>query len=134
MIKLSEASSLAIHAMVFLAAKPEEKLSTSYIASEIKVSEAHLSKVLQRLNKVGLVVSSRGPSGGFELAKPCSEIALLDILESIDGQFQLKECLFSAPKCSGKKCIFSNILLNVSESVKNYLEKTYLSDLQDVYS
>ena len=63
MIKISEASSLAIHAMVFLAAKPGEKLSTSYIASEIKVSEAHLSKVLQRLNKVGLVVSSRGPSG-----------------------------------------------------------------------
>ena len=134
MLKFSEASSLAIHAMVYLAAHTDKRLSNSHIASELNVSEAHLSKVLQRLRKVGLVRSSRGPNGGFEFAKPSSKIALLDVLEAIDGPFQIKECLFMEPKCSGNKCIFGNILLSVSDSVKNYLENTYLSDLHDVFS
>ncbi|MEJ2744359.1 MAG: Rrf2 family transcriptional regulator, partial [bacterium] len=57
LIKMSEAVSLALHVTVLMAANPHAPLSTHEAASRIKVSEAHLSKVLQRLAKGGLVRS-----------------------------------------------------------------------------
>ena len=67
-LKMSEAVSIALHASALLASDPGTKLSNKQIAGRLHVSEAHLSKVLQRLVKVGLVRSMKGPKGGFVLA------------------------------------------------------------------
>ena len=53
-LKVSEAASLALHTTVLLAANSGELLSTREIASTLKMSAAHLSKVLQRLARHGL--------------------------------------------------------------------------------
>ena len=53
--------------MAFLAGKSDKPFSNKEMAGKPDVSEAHLSKVLQRLNKAGLITSYRGPKGGFML-------------------------------------------------------------------
>ncbi|MCK4620269.1 MAG: Rrf2 family transcriptional regulator, partial [Desulfobacterales bacterium] len=63
-IKISEAASMAIHAMVFLASESGRIVPSREIATTLRSSEAHLSKVMQRLAKAGLVSSTRGPKGG----------------------------------------------------------------------
>ncbi len=63
-LNISEATSLAIHAMIYIEANSNRKVSTKEIAVEFDASEAHLSKVLQRLVRSGYVKSVRGPKQG----------------------------------------------------------------------
>ena len=65
MLKISEAATLALHTAFFLVTNPDRRLTTREMASTMGASEAHLSKVLQRLVHAGLVESVRGPKGGF---------------------------------------------------------------------
>jgi Rrf2 family protein len=55
------------------------------IAQRQKVPEAYLHQVLSALNKSGLVRSTRGPTGGHELARPPDQITLLDAMMILDG-------------------------------------------------
>jgi Rrf2 family nitric oxide-sensitive transcriptional repressor len=128
-LKISEATSLALHSTALLAQKPGRLVSTKEIASELKVSEAHLSKVLQRLSRVGIVKAIRGPSGGFALGKPASEIALVDIYESIEGPFVDSKCLLDLQVCNGNGCILGGFLGLVDKQFREYLTKTKLSEL-----
>ena len=131
--KMSEATSLAMHAMVLLAVEPDRALSAGEIASALKASEAHLSKVLQRLSRAGLVRSIRGPGGGFVLQKHAGKITLLEVYESIDGKLSANDCLFGEPICGGGKCIFGGLLKSVNRQVREYLARTRLSQLAGVY-
>ncbi|HUU27160.1 MAG TPA: Rrf2 family transcriptional regulator [archaeon] len=132
MLQLSEAASLAFHTMVFLANEPDRQVSAGKIASELHVSEAHLSKVLQRLARYSLVQSSRGPKGGFTLGRSNSGISLLEIYESVQGPLKEKHCLKKEKICRGNKCIFGNLLHEMNKQFKEYLIKTKLGDLAGI--
>jgi Rrf2 family protein len=132
-LRISEAASLALHSMVLLAASPDRLIPTREIASGLHVSEAHLSKVLQRLARVGLVKSTRGPKGGFMLGKAGDEVSLLDVYESIEGPLMPTKCLFDAQICGGEKCILGGLLETVDKQVREYLAETRLSELTSVY-
>jgi len=132
-LKISEAASLALHAVVYLADRTNEKLTNKDIAAAIKVSEAHLSKVMQRLAKAGIVTSNRGPKGGFTLAKDPVETRLLDVYEAIEGPLPSGYCLIGSPVCGGDKCILGDLLRNLNNEVRFYLENTRLSDLTEVF-
>jgi Rrf2 family protein len=132
-MQISEAASLALHSMALLASKPQKVFSVKEIASTLNGSEAHLSKVLQRLARVGLVKSNRGPKGGFVLGKQGDEIALLEVYEAIEGPLVSNKCLFDSPICSGQQCIFGDLLKTTNNRYRAYLEKMKLSELIDVY-
>ena len=127
-VKISEAAALALHAMTFMASENGKVRSNKKIASVLTVSEAHLSKVLQRLAKAGLVRSIRGPSGGFTFQKKPEDISLLDIFEAMEGPYSINACLFADPRCRGKGCILDGLLVNLDNAAKNYLAKTTLSE------
>ena len=77
-LRISDAANLAIHAMAHIArSKGNVNHSVGEIAGEQGVSVAHLSKVMQRLVKVGLLTSRRGPGGGFVLGRAADKISLL---------------------------------------------------------
>lgn len=128
-VKISEATSIAFHSITSLAADPERPISTKEIASKFHISEAHLSKVLQRLAKAGLVKSARGPKGGFLLDRPADEITLLDVYEAIDGPLISTTCLLGTPLCGKNGCIFGGMLESVDDQVREYLAGTNLGDL-----
>lgn len=128
-LNLSEAVSIAMHTMALLAAREGEVSSNRSIAETLRVSEAHLSKVLQRLHRLGLVSSVRGPKGGFVLGKPASRITLLHVYEAIEGPLRPATCLFRKALCDGKNCILGNCLRSAARGVKTHLSTTRLSDL-----
>lgn len=133
MLRISTAASLALHAIILLAANCNRTLSTKKIAAKLRASEAHLSKVLQRLGKAGLVEATRGPKGGFCLARPGGDISLLEVYEAIEGPLQDSVCLLGEPVCQGEKCILGGLLETVNRQVREYLGGTTLSDLAGVY-
>lgn len=132
-LNISEAYSLALHALSLLASRDGRPLTTHQIASTLEVSEAHLSKVLQRLAKAGFLNSSRGPGGGFTLRKPAEKITLLDIYAYIEGPLNGEDCLFDTRICGGESCVFGGLLQDMSRRFKEYLENTNLSDIQEVF-
>lgn len=127
-LKISEAASLALHTMVLLAARPGKTMSNRDIAGLLKVSEAHLAKVLQRLGRAGLVTSQRGPKGGFSLGRDSREISLLAVYEAVEGPLESKSCLLGKPVCGGA-CILGGLLHKVGSEVSDYFAQTRLSDL-----
>lgn len=130
-LNLSEASILGLHAASLLAAG-EERLTTGEIASVLSASEAHLSKVLQRMTKAGLLRSARGPGGGFTLNKPAEEISLLDVYEAMEGPLKPQDCLLEARVCAGNNCLFGSSLARMNAQFEDYLRQTTLARVKDV--
>jgi len=132
-LRISDATSLALHSMVLLAANEDEVLSTREIAATLQVSQAHLSKVMQRLAKVGLVASTRGPRGGFKLGKAGEQISLLEVYQAIEGALAASHCLLGTPICKGEKCILGGLLAMMNRQTREYLAGTSLAELTGVY-
>ena len=128
-LKISDAATLAIHAMVVLAANQGAHVPVNDIADTIGLSATHLGKVFQRLARVGLVTSRRGPGGGFLLSKRPEEIRLLDIYQGIDGPLIENSCLLSKGACALDFCIFGDLNRRVQHTVKEYLGNTTLADV-----
>jgi len=100
---LSSASTYAIRAALFVASTEVPAgsyVSTRRIADELDVPYAFLGKVLQELTHGGLLISSRGPTGGVALARPAAEISLLDIVRSADNDAIFHDCVLGLPRCS----------------------------------
>jgi len=131
-LKISEAASLALHTMAYLAADTAALHATRRIAGDLGVSEAHLAKVLQRLGREGLVKSQRGPGGGFSLARDAATITLLDVYQATEGPLDDPGCLLGRPACGGG-CILGGLLEKVTSEVRDYLGKTRLSDLNSSF-
>ena len=132
-IKISEAASIALHAMALLAREQPNGMNAKKMADIIHVSEAHLAKVLQRLARADLVISSRGPRGGFTLNGDPKDISLLSVYEAVEGVLNPAGCLFSVPVCRGDDCIFGNLLREKSEEIRSYMGEKTLDQLTSIY-
>ncbi|HEY5653119.1 MAG TPA: Rrf2 family transcriptional regulator [Pontiella sp.] len=133
LVKISDGAALAIHSMIQLAIDyKRDRLSTTAEISELfGASRHHLAKVHQRLTRVGLIHSSRGPAGGVALAKDPAQITLLDVYEAIDGPMDQFPCLFGRSGCPRCDCTLSGILPSISELTHNYFGKTTLAELAE---
>jgi len=127
-LKISEAASLALHAMIILSKNREEPVSVKFIADELRVSANHLSKVMQRLVKTDLVRSVKGNRGGFKLAHNPEDITFLEIYEAIDGKFRPSGCLLSRKPCDSGKCIMGDLIKSLNEQVEHYFSEKKLSE------
>jgi Rrf2 family protein len=131
-LKISEAANLAIHAMVYVARSgPGINHSVSEIAAAQGGSESHLSKVLQRLVKSGLLASRRGPGGGFFLGREAEQIAMIEILEAIDGPVSDCQCLLGRQKCMFGSCALGTLISHVNSQLHSFLSTRKLADMVD---
>jgi Rrf2 family protein len=129
-LKISEAVSIALHSLSFMARDGERCWKVKDLAREVGVSEAHLAKVFQRLVKVGILSSVRGPQGGFTLARPGGEITLLEVYEAVEAPLQEGgECLLRRSSCPFGECIFGNLVGRVNREFREYLASKTLGDI-----
>src|SRR5690606_18294899 len=83
--KLSTKGRYAMVALVELALQPAgQRLNLAEIARREDISLAYLEQLFVRLRRAGLVDAVRGPGGGYSLARPAAEIAVVDILTAVD--------------------------------------------------
>jgi Rrf2 family protein len=130
-VNLSEAASLAIHAMVMIA-KSDTHINVNVIAQEMGASRNHLAKVLQQLVKFNYLKSVRGPSGGFVLNSDPSKITLLDIFEAIEGKIDVPECPLDRQVCPFNKCLMGGMVRNVTNQFRDYFgEQTLEKFIKD---
>ncbi|MDA3906911.1 MAG: Rrf2 family transcriptional regulator [Bacteroidales bacterium] len=126
-VTLSEAASLAIHAIVLIAGS-DNIVNVNMIAKATESSKNHLAKVMQRLVKSGLLSSTRGPAGGFLLKKDASDITLYDIYFAVEGPIELEDCPLGRPVCPFDKCIMGGVIHKLTNDFKKYLMEEKVSN------
>ncbi len=126
---VSDAESLAMHAVIMMGSHEDRPVKIRDIAAEFKFSEAHLAKVLNRLLRAGIVTATRGPAGGYCLARPAGEITLFDVYRAIEGDGVSNPCMFRIPVCDGTGCSLEHFFDRISKEVENKLKQTRLSDI-----
>jgi len=122
----------ALRAMTHLAANPrgEAKLGKE-LAEEIDVPRHYLSKVLATLARTGLLTANRGVRGGYRLARPPREIALLEIVEPFEGKRVRPGCLLQPDRpCRDEAgCSAHAAWSKVKATYLGFLEATTLADI-----
>jgi len=131
-VPISDAVSLALHSVAYLAAQ-DGQASVQDISKRLAVSENHLSKVLQQLSRSGLVRSTRGPQGGFCMARKCESLTLLDVYEAIEGPVRDHKCLMRKKTCGKKPCILGDTMETMWDIFRKHLKSTRVADIAGIY-
>lgn len=124
---VSDAASLALHALALLAKDKDQTSSAKVLAQTMGVSLTHLAKVMQRLEHAGYVQSKRGPAGGFVLKKKAAVISLREIYETIAGSIKTTRCPLGIPQCKAE-CPLRRTLYRAEADIVRELARTTLAD------
>jgi len=96
----------------------EGPIELKEIAKRENLSIKYLEQVIIPLRTAGLIKSFRGSKGGYSLAKPPAEISLNDVVEILEGQINLVECLRDPKVCQRvPSCVTRDIWKEVSEAI-----------------
>jgi Rrf2 family protein len=104
-MKMNEGVEWALHSCVNLCWIPGETVTAKKLAAFYELPTAYLNKQLQALSRAGIMSSTSGPKGGFQLAKQPEDITLLDVVVAIDGPedaFRCTEILKAGPGADPK--------------------------------
>ena len=135
MIKIGKLTDYAINIMGHMI-KEDTKASrsASYISEISGVPEPTVAKILKKLAQGGLVTSVRGAAGGYKVSRPASEIAILDIINILEGPISMVSC------CDGKvvencvardKCMFNGKWNKVNSQLIAVFDNIKLQDMVD---
>jgi Rrf2 family protein len=125
----SQTVEYALRAMVYLAAARESQCATSeVIAEQTRVSPGYLSKVLRDLVLADLIVSHRGPRGGFALAQPAASITILDVVDAVDPIRRIERCPLDNPT-HDRLCALHSRLDRALAEVRRTLGQTTLAEI-----
>ena len=89
----------AVRALCCIAEQKQELISADQLVKSLEMPRPFLRKILQTLNKEGLLNSSKGKDGGFALAVSPGEITLTDVMKIFQGSIRLNECKFKKSDC-----------------------------------
>ncbi len=89
----------AVRALCCITEQKQEVISANQLVKSLKMPRPFLRKILQTLNKEGLLNSSKGKGGGFVLAFSPEKITLTDVMKIFQGPIRLNECKFKKSDC-----------------------------------
>jgi Rrf2 family transcriptional regulator, iron-sulfur cluster assembly transcription factor len=129
-MQLSTKGRYAVMAMVDLAkaasGRPE---ALNGVALRQGISQAYLEQLFLRLRRAGLVKSSRGASGGYELARPASKITLAQIMYAVDEPLKTTRCADDDHGCNdGVRCATHDLWRALGAHIVGFLDKVTLED------
>jgi Rrf2 family protein len=86
-MRMSEGVEWTLHCLLTLGwLETDEPVSTAKLAATFELPPAYLNKRLQALARAGILSSTPGARGGFRLARPPSEITLMEVIAAIEGR------------------------------------------------
>lgn len=130
-MRLSTRSRYGVRLMLALASNKQKKpVFLKDIAHSEEISEKYLSQIIIPLKGKGLVTTFRGAHGGYLLSRPASEITLRDIVEPLEGDLSLVDCVTNPGICDrANECATREVWDELSSLLLNFLETVTLEDL-----
>jgi len=131
MIRLSRISDYGIVLMACLAGQPaESRLSAREIAERTQLPLPVVSKILKSLTRQGLLLSQRGPHGGYGLARRPDSINVVEMITALEGPIGLTECTMHPGHCVQEaSCHVRKPWQQINHVVRSALARVTLAEL-----
>ncbi|MBS0366183.1 MAG: SUF system Fe-S cluster assembly regulator [Proteobacteria bacterium] len=99
MLRISRLTDYATVLLAALAGEPQRVRTAAALAAHTRIAAPTVSKILKQLQRAGLVVSTRGLHGGYQLARPAAQISAAAILDALEGPVALTDCAAGHGHC-----------------------------------
>jgi Rrf2 family protein len=120
----------AVRCVLFLSQKAGRIVSAHEISESMAVSRSFLAKILQRLSKGGIVRSTQGIAGGFELVKKPDKVNILEVIEAIQGPTAVNICAVDERNCDlSSTCPVHPVWVELRENIEKKLRKESFAKL-----
>ena len=103
-MRLAAFTDYGLRILMRLADAPDQRFSTAELAAQFKVSQHHLTKVVQDLARGGFITTQRGSGGGITLARDADTIRLGEVVRYLERRFALVECF----QADGGDCVLKS--------------------------
>jgi Rrf2 family transcriptional regulator, iron-sulfur cluster assembly transcription factor len=106
-------------------------VSLNEIAERQDISQEYLEQLFGKLRRAGLVNSTRGPGGGYLLARTPAEIPLADVILAVDEPLRVTRCEGDAVDgcVRGEKCCAHDLWASLGRQMMYFLESVTLEDV-----
>jgi len=139
MISLSKKSDYALIALAYLAERPGLVASAREIADARNLPAALLMNILKELQHHGVLRSTRGAKGGYELSADPSRFSLHELIVAMEGPIRLVECAGDAAECRlvtesdtcrvAGRCTVQGPLQALHQRLVHFLKEVTLADV-----
>jgi Rrf2 family transcriptional regulator, iron-sulfur cluster assembly transcription factor len=126
----------AVMAMTDLAGRQDaaegRAVALADIAARQEISLSYLEQLFSRLRRRGLVISARGPGGGYRLAKSAQETLISDIIIAVDEPLKATRCNAKQIKgcmSRGERCVTHDLWDEMGRRIQGYLASVSLADV-----
>jgi len=129
-MRLTTKGRYAVTAMLDLAIHSDAgPITLSDISSRQGISLSYLEQLFARLRKNGLVLSTRGPGGGYRLSRSASEIAIVEVITAVDEYVDVMKCGGDEDCNGGGPCLTHELWQDLSNKIHGFLSGISLGDL-----
>lgn len=99
------------------------------IASNQEISLSYLEQLFARLRDAGLVQGTRGPGGGYRLAKPAESISIAEIITAVNEKVDATRCGGEGNCQDGEECLTHELWTVLSEKLYDFLDNIHLGEV-----
>jgi Rrf2 family transcriptional regulator, iron-sulfur cluster assembly transcription factor len=128
----SKSFGYALRGVLYIALMQDEKkwIQVDEVAGRLGVPRYFMGKIMKRLAKEQLLVSSKGPYGGFTLHEDTLSKPLYAVVEIIDGLSSFQCCVLRMQECNAENpCPMHTQIEDIKSSLKTVLVTTNIGDL-----
>jgi len=93
------------------------------------ISLSYLEQLFANLRRQGLVISSRGPGGGYRLSRSADEVTVLDVVSAVDEKVDATRCEGKGNCDNGEQCLSHEIWQSLSDQIRLYLSSITLGQV-----
>ena len=130
MLRISKLTDYGTVLLAHLAANPAGVCSAADVAAATGLALPTVSKLLKSLAKSGLVTSTRGANGGYELSRSPAAISAADIIDALEGPVSITECSSTDSLCEHEGvCSVGGAWQRINVAIRRALDDITLSDL-----
>jgi Rrf2 family protein len=120
----------AVRCILFLSIETDRTVSASEISKSMFIPKSFLAKILQRLSSRGIVTSTKGTTGGFQLAKAPVEVNLLEVIEAIQGPSAANACAIDERSCNmSSTCAVHPVWVQLRHDIEKRLREENFAKL-----
>ncbi len=106
-------------------------VSLAEISSRQEISLSYLEQLFSKLRKNGLVVSTRGPGGGYSVSRDLSQVAVSEIIGAVNESVDATQCGGRENCHSHGRCLTHDLWEGLSEQIEEFLSNVSLQDMID---
>ena len=129
-MKLTSKGRYAVTAMLDVTLHASQgPVSLADISERQGISLSYLEQLFSKLRKHGLVISIRGPGGGYRLGKCSAEIAVADVIIAVNESVDATKCQGKGNCQGGEQCLTHSLWQGLSERIEEFLQNITLAEL-----